>query len=175
MKWEDLDFEAGTLTIRRALVEVKGRAVWSDPKTARGRRLISLDPSTVSALRAYRAHQAEERLSLGAAYRDERLVFCEADGSHIHPSRASKLFRRHRLELSVPAIRLHDLRHTYATLALRAGVHPKVVSERLGHANIAMTLDTYSHAVPGLQSEAALLIANLIDGQGEDGSQGSKP
>ncbi|MGH9890829.1 MAG: tyrosine-type recombinase/integrase [bacterium] len=164
LRWDDVDLDATTIAIRRAWIELNGRAAWSDPKTARGRRMVAIDPTTVAALRAYRAQQAKERLALGAAYADDGLVFCEADGSPLNPAGVSKRFRRMSAESALPTIRLHDLRHTHATLALMAGIHPKVVSERLGHATIAVTLDTYSHAVPALQSEAATRVANLIDG-----------
>lgn len=163
LRWEDVDFELATLAVRRAWVEVNGRAAWSDPKTARGRRVVALDPLTLADLRAHRAQQAEERLALGPAYDDGDLLFCETNGTPLNPAVVSKRFRRIVTELGVPAIRLHDLRHTYATLALKAGIHPKVVSERLGHAAIAITLDTYSHAVPALQAEAAAQVAALID------------
>lgn len=163
LRWEDVDFELATVAVRRAWVEINGHAAWSDPKTARGRRVVALDTVTLADLRAHRAKQAEERLALGAAYEDGNLVFCETNGMPLNPAVVSKRFRRIVSELSLPAIRLHDLRHTYATLALKAGIHPKVVSERLGHAAIAITLDTYSHAVPALESEAAARVANLID------------
>ena len=91
-------------------------------------------------------------------------VFCTEDGSPLHPDRVSKLFKIHLGRARLPKIRLHDLRHTHATLALQAGVHPKVVSERLGHANISITLDVYSHAIPAMQAEAANLVASLVLG-----------
>ena len=88
-------------------------------------------------------------------------VFTKEDGEAIHPEFASRFFRQAVRRVALPTIRLHDLRHTHATLALRAGTHPKVVSERLGHAMISITLDTYSHAIPAMQEEAAL-IADLV-------------
>ena len=100
----------------------------------------------MNVLRVHRKAQLAERLALGPAYQDEGLVFAREDGAPMHPDRVSKLFRMHADAVKLPRIRLHDMRHTHATLALRAGVHPKVVSERLGHSSIALTLDTYSHA-----------------------------
>jgi integrase len=85
------------------------------------------------------------------------------DGAPLHPDRLTKLFDAHVVRAGLPEVRLHDLRHTYATLALHVGVHPKVVSERLGHSTISLTLDTYSHAIPALQAEAADTVAALID------------
>ena len=93
------------------------------------------------------------------------LVFTREDGRPLHPREVTRAFTRHVLAAGLPIIRLHDLRHTHATLALAAGVHPKVVQERLGHANIAITLDTYSHAVPALEEQAAHTVAALVFGQ----------
>ena len=96
------------------------------------------------------------------AYQDSDLVFCLEDGTPVHPDSFSDLFQRHLKAAKLPRIRFHDLRHTHATLALAAGVHPKVVSERLGHASVAFTLDTYSHAIPAMQETAAELVASLV-------------
>jgi integrase len=101
---------------------------------------------------------------LGTGYRDEDLVFCREDGTTFHPGTFERTFDRLAAQAGLPPIRLHDLRHTFATLALSAGVHPKVVSEILGHASISITLDTYSHAVPAMQEEAATRIAALFLG-----------
>lgn len=113
--------------------------------------MIALDPSTVGALRGHRERQMLERSLMGDAYEDEDLVFCREDGTPLHPDAFSDAFWRHAKVAGLPRVRFHDLRHTHATLALAAGVHPKVVSERLGHASITITLDTYSHAIPAMQ------------------------
>ena len=126
--------------------------------------MIALDPATVAALRAHRTAQLEERLFLGPLYNKANLVFCREDGEPLHPDRFTKCFDRHRRAAGLPIIRLHDLRHSYATLALGAGIHPKVVSERLGHSTIAITLDTYSHVIPAMQEEAAERVARLLTG-----------
>ncbi|MCJ7725145.1 MAG: site-specific integrase [Acidimicrobiia bacterium] len=97
-------------------------------------------------------------------YEDRDLVFAQPDGTPVHPDRFSKVFRSLVADAGLPQIRLHDLRHTHATLALNAGVHPKVVSERLGHASVGITLDTYSHVMPSLQQEAADVVADSIFG-----------
>ena len=102
------------------------------------------------------------RSAAGGKWKDTGHLFTREDGEPYHPERVSKLFRRAAAQAGLPRIRLHDLRHTYATLALAAGIHPKVVSERLGHASIAITLDTYSHAVPALSEEAASRVAALV-------------
>ncbi|MFQ5967562.1 MAG: tyrosine-type recombinase/integrase [Acidimicrobiia bacterium] len=136
----------------------------SETKTARGKRQVALDSRTVSAFRAHRKTQTEERMALGQAWEDMGYVFTNPDGTPGHPDRLSRLFGRAASEVGLPRIRLHDLRHTHATLALQAGIHPNVVSERLGHASVAFTLDTYSHAVPALQEEAAEQLATLVLG-----------
>jgi integrase len=110
---------------------------------------------------ATRARQREGP-TCAKAWTDTGLVFTKKGGTATHPEVISRLFRQAVKRSLLPEIRLHDLRHTHATLALRAGIHPKVVSERLGHATIAITLDTYSHAIPAMQEEAAVLIARLV-------------
>ena len=134
----------------------------STPKTRRGKRLIALDPATASALKENRGRQKEGHLARGALWRDTGLVFTREDGESYHPERVSKLFVQAAKRAGLPRIRLHDLRHTYATVALSAGVHPKIVSERLGHANIGITLDCYSHCLPALSEEAANRVAALV-------------
>jgi len=131
------------------------------PKTAKGRRTITLDAGTVAALREHRKRQAAERLLMGAGWSDNDLVFCHVDGTLLHPERFTRGFSEAVRRRGLPAIRLHDLRHGWATLALQAGVHPKV-QERLGHANIGITLDTYSHVVAGLHEDAAEQVAALF-------------
>ena len=119
----------------------------------------------MSALRAHHARQGEERLALGLGKPvDDDLVFGSPDGNPIHPHSFSAAFGRHVLRAGVPTIRLHDLRHTWASLALAAGIPPKVVSERLGHANVAFTMSVYQHVLPGMQREAAERMAGLILG-----------
>ena len=162
LRWGDVDFEAGRLAIRRALIPVGRDVVVSEPKTARGRRVIAIDPDTVEVLKAQAARQLDEQKLWGEGWTDSGYVFTAEDGQYLHPERVSRYWRQAIRRAMVPKIRLHDLRHTHATLALQAGVHPKVVSERLGHATVAMTLDIYSHAIPAMQEEAAALIAGLV-------------
>ncbi len=109
----------------------------------------------MSALTSHRRRQVEDRLSWGPAWNDTGHIFATADGSLVHPDGFSKAFNAHVRAVGLPRIRCHDLRHTYATLALQADVHPKVVSERLGHASVIITLDTYSHAIPAMEEQAA--------------------
>ena len=165
VSWPDVDFGRARVAVRRSLVTVGHEVVVSEPKTAKGRRSVALDPATVAGLKAWRKHQVAERLAWGPTWTDSDLVFTREDGRPLHPREVTRAFTRHVLAADLPVIRLHDLRHTHATLALAAGVHPKVVQERLGHANIAITLDTYSHAVPALEEQAARTVAALVFGQ----------
>ena len=160
LRWEDVDLEAGRLAVRRALVPSGREVVVSEPKTARGRRIVALDPETVAVLKGQAARQLKEQQDAGWTETD--LVFTNEDGQALHPWVTSRCFRKAVKKAMLPVIRLHDLRHTHATLALQAGIHPKVVSERLGHAAVAITLDTYSHAIPAMQEEAATRIAGLV-------------
>ena len=126
---------------------------------------MALDPFTVSVLKAWSRRQKEERLEWGPAWSDSGLVFTRADGKLVHPERVSKAFSATVKRTGLPQIHLHDLRHTHATLALEAGVHPKVVSERLGHSTVAITMDIYSNAIPALSEEAAATVAALVMGE----------
>lgn len=117
---------------------------------------------TIDALREHQAAQREEAVALGSGWASLDLVFCQEDGSPLNPHRFTDAFDRHVKAAKLPRIRLHDLRHTWATLALQQGIHPKVVSEVLGHSTIAITLDTYSHAIPTMQETAVELVAALV-------------
>ena len=164
LQWRDVDLAKGRLAIRRARVAIGYQVQEAEPKTTAGKRAVSLDSTTVRVLTEHRRRQKEERLAAGPAWMGSDQLFTNEDGSPIHPDRISKLFVQHVRECGLPTIRLHDLRHTAATLALTAGVHPKVVQERLGHANISVTLDTYSHVLEGLQEDAASKVEALVFG-----------
>jgi integrase len=170
LRWSDVALEAGRVSPRRPRVVVNYEVHVSEPKTAKGRRSLALDPATVAALRQHRARQAEERLAVGPRWRDSGLVFTWPDGRPLHPERFSKWFEQLARAAGLPRIRLHDVRHSYATAALAAGIPAKVVSERLGHATIAITMDTYSHVLPGLDAQAAGTVARLILGDLEQES-----
>ncbi|MQB02218.1 MAG: tyrosine-type recombinase/integrase [Actinobacteria bacterium] len=123
---------------------------------------MALDALTVEVLKEHRKNQLERRLAAGTDYRDNDLVFCQADGSPIHPQVASDRFDRIVQRSGLPRISMKGLRHTHATLALKAGVPVKVVSERLGHASTSFTMDTYAHVLPGMQEDAVVTVANLV-------------
>jgi len=103
----------------------------------------------------------------GAAFEDRDLVFCDRLGFELHPERFSRSFQEQVAALELPRIRLHELRHTWATLALQTGIHPKIVSERLGNANTTITLDIYSHVLPSMHADAANEVAACILGRPE--------
>jgi integrase len=165
LRWVDVDLDRARLSVRRSLVPINGTVEVHEPKTSRGRRLVALDPFTVSVLKAWGRRQKEEHLEWGPAWTDSGLLFTRADGKLIHPERVSKAFRAAVKKNGLPQIHLHDLRHTHATLALEAGVHPKVVSDRLGHSTVAITLDIYSHVIPALSEEAAATVAAMVMGE----------
>jgi integrase len=162
LRWSDVDVEAARLSVRRALIPINREVVVSEPKTAKGRRVIALDPVTVEVLKTQAARQLDERHEWDDAWVETGLVFTAENGKALDPESVSRYWRQAVKKAMLPTIRLHDLRHTHATLALQAGIHPKVVSERLGHATVSITLDTYSHAIPATQEEAAALIAGLV-------------
>lgn len=165
LRWSDVDLDAGRISIRQTLVAVGYRVEYSTPKTKKGRRSVALDEGTVATLRSWRARRLEERMAWGqGGLAGDDLVFTREDSEPLHPDRVTKMFDGHVARAGLPRIRLHDLRHTHATLALQAGVHPKVVSERLGHATVSLTLDVYSHAIPALQEDAAAVVAALVSG-----------
>jgi integrase len=162
LRWDDLDLEANTITIRRALVPLGDTVIVSEPKTARGRRRIALDPLTIETLKGHAAGQADEQ-SRCESWSETGYIFTTEDGQPLDPHRISKIFEHHLHAAALPRIPLHGLRHTYATLALSSGVNPRIVSGRLGHSTVALTLDIYSHVLPQADQDAADRIAALIE------------
>lgn len=164
LRWHDVDLTAGRVSIRHTRGMVDSRVEAGTPKTRSGSRTIALDPVTVAALRAWRRAQTEERLVMGAGWLNvEDLLVTEADGSPVHPQVLSRRFKAAAQRAGVKVIRLHDTRHSYATAALAAGVPVKVLSQRLGHADITVTLRVYAHVLPGDDEVAAARVAALFD------------
>jgi integrase len=164
LRWDDVDLAEHRLSVRRGLVNVAYELKFSDVKTANARRVIELDDRTVAVLRAWQKVQLEERVFAGLRPEDDALVFAQPDGSPVHPDYFSQCFDRHLAKSTLPRIRLHDLRHTHATILLKAGVHVKVVSERLGHSNVAFTMNVYQHVLPGMQADAARAFSDAVFG-----------
>lgn len=164
LRWRDFDLEEGMVCIQRQLIR-NGRVMeFCHPKTPAGRRTICLDPATVRALVAHRDRQAAAAAAVSdPTGQDLDLAFCRKNGQPKDPDAVSHRFAQLVTRLGLPRIRLHDLRHTHATIALQAAINPKVVQERLGHASVNVTLDTYTHVLPPMHREAASLIAALVD------------
>jgi integrase len=163
LRWRDVDLDAAQVSVVQTLTAVNGEPVIGPTKTSHSRRRVYLDPQTVNVLREHRRRQREERLVAGQAWHGSTdLVFRDEAGGLVHPDWLTREFRRLVIASGLPSIRLHDLRHTYATLALKAGVHPKVVSDRLGHATVGITVDLYSHVTPAIARDAADVVAQSI-------------
>lgn len=154
LRWGDVDLETGTVSVRQSLQCTSRGLAFTNPKTTKSRRTVALPPLATKALKEHRAAQSQERLLRGREWVDHDLVFCAGDGRPWNPSTFSNQFHDFTSKSRFP-IRFHDLRHTHATQLFRAGVHPKMVSERLGHSNVGITLDQYTHVVEGMDREAA--------------------
>jgi integrase len=165
LQWKDIDFEQGRITIQRSLEypDYSNEFRFVEPKTPRSRRSITISKVNLNYLREHRRQQAEVRLKAGSGWQAYNLVFCTREGK---PLQARNILRRHlrpilkRAEL--PVLNLYSLRHSCATLLLSAGVNPKIVSERLGHASIVLTLDTYRHVLPDMQQAAADKLEKIL-------------
>jgi integrase len=163
LKWQDVDLEAGTVQVRRTLTKSGTSLLLGEPKTAKGRRKLKLTARATAALRAHRKRQLEERMQKAGLWQDQGLVFASEGGTLINPTNLRKRSFASLLERAgLPKIRFHDLRHTCATLLLGRGVHAKFVQELLGHANITITLDTYSHVLPGMGDQTARAMEDAL-------------
>jgi len=164
LTWGHVDLDLCMLSVTQALHRLgEGGYIIRPPKSRAGRRYIDLPPSLAIVLRRHRAEQEAQRAMLEKTITDDDFVFAHPNGTPWDPSTITHAFGRIIRKAGLPRVRLHDLRHTHATLMLKAGVHPKIVSERLGHANIGITLDLYSHVLPGLQQAAAKRFDDLLE------------
>jgi len=162
LRWVDVDFDNGALAVRQTLQWMSGEGFTTrQPKTYRSTRPVSLGPDTIERLKDHRLKQLKERLNVGAIYNDNDLVFATTEGKPIHPSTLRAAWLKIAAESGLK-MRLHDLRHLHASLLLRQGTHPKIVSERLGHSTVGITLDLYSHTGPTLQVQAATDLESLL-------------
>jgi integrase len=162
LKWADIDLDNSTVRVRRTLTRKGTGYVLGEPKTKKSRRTVRLTQKAVEGLRRHRARQAEEKLRAGF-YEDAGLVFASKSGSLINPSNLrQRSFKPLLKRAGLPEITFHDLRHTCASLLFQRNVHPKSVQELLGHASVAITLDTYSHMLPGMGSEAADAMGAIL-------------
>ena len=163
LRWQAVDLDAGTLSVEPdTRVVVNGKAQDSDGKTDNAPRMLALDPATVAALKEWRDRQRAEHVFFDRDYLTGDRVFTWENGRPVHPDVIRQRFNRLVQRCGLPHIRLHDMRHSYATAALKAGVHLKIVSARLGHASETFTASVYQHALPGMDREAAGTIAALF-------------
>ena len=168
LKWQDINLEIGVLQVRRILSRVPSKMpgkgyVEAEPKTQKSRRSVVIAPFALEALKKHREHQLEAKIKAGPLWQDHDYVFCTSIGTHLNPTRDMLDQLKALLKKAgLPEIRFHDLRHSAATLLLSVGVHPKVVQEILGHSQISVTMDVYSHVLPGMQQDAMSRLNNAL-------------
>ncbi|MBD7942519.1 site-specific integrase [Psychrobacillus sp. Sa2BUA9] len=163
LEWSDIDFENSRIDIHQSIVSADGKTEIKDTKTDSSNRLVSLPTSVVEELRKYRVYWAQEKLKAKNWTETEReWLFHQRNGTYVHPSSATHWWNKFAKKLSIRYIRLHDLRHTSASLLIAQGVHAKIISERLGHANIKITMDTYGHALRSADQAAADTFESLF-------------
>jgi integrase len=153
LRWRNIDLDSGQLSVVATIEEARGGMREKSPKNGKG-RTVALPPMLVAELRRHRLQQAEWLLRLGVRLSNDHYVCAREDGEMVWPASIGRAFRTFLRHHHLPLVRFHDLRHSHATHLLQAGVHAKVASERLGHSSIGITLDTYSHVLPGMQEDA---------------------
>jgi integrase len=161
LRWRNVDLNAASISIVESLEQTKAGLRFKSPKSGKG-RTVALSATVVDELRAYRVRRAQDLLRLGVGLSDDDLVLGHADGSIVSPIYISQLWARSIKKTRLARLRFHDLRHAHATHLLANGVHPKVASERLGHSKVGITLDLYSHVIPGMQEDAAAMIDSAL-------------
>jgi integrase len=161
LRWRSVDLDAGRLSVVASARHGHDGIIEKETKTGRG-RAIALPPMVVAELRRHRTEQAQQLLRLGVRLTDDHHIYTREDGAPVFPGSLTRSFREFMRQHRLPRIRFHDLRHSHATHLLAAGVHPKIASERLGHSNISITLNTYSHVLPGMQEDAVAKVDAAI-------------
>ena len=171
LRWQDVDCIYCQIYVNRGLHQLKnGNFIFTQPKSAKSSRTIALTPSTILMLREYQEKQKLEREMLGTSLADGDLVFSNVEGKPLRPNTITRAWTTLAAKCGLKVIRLHDARHTHASLMLKQGIHPKVVQERLGHSSIQMTIDTYSHVAPGIQEAAANRFDEILNHKTESES-----
>lgn len=175
LKWQDINMTTGTLHVRRILSRVPTQTpernhvyVEAEPKTQKSRRSVVIAPFALEVLKQHRIQQLKEKLKAGIAWQDHDYVFCTSIGTCLNPNNVVAELKKLLVKAELPNIRFHDLRHSAATLLLTAGVHPKIVQEILGHTQISMTMDIYSHVLPGMQQEAMNKLNDALKRKEDD-------
>jgi integrase len=163
LRWRNVDLATGQIAVTESAEQTRAGVRYKQPKSGRG-RTVALSARVVNELRSHRVQQAQVLLMLGTPLRDDTFVVTQADGHPLQPRTLThqwhQLLAKHK---ALPRIRFHDLRHAHATHMLASGVHPKIASERLGHSKVGITLDLYSHVIPGMQEDAAARVDRELD------------
>lgn len=164
LHWGDIDFKKGVIFVQRTVNRITGHGFQeTEPKTKSSRRRIVIPEMAVEVLKVHCMHQDEVRIKAGERWWDQGIVFCNRFGGHMNPERMVSMFHKVLEDAGLPNMRFHDLWHSAATILLVAGVHPKLVQERMGHSTIAMTIDIYSHVIPSMQQEVVDKIDNIFE------------
>jgi integrase len=175
LKWQDINLETGILQVRRILSRVPTQManrehvyVEAEPKTAKSRRSIAIAPFALEVLKQHYEQQLEAKMKAGTSWQWHDYVFCTSVGTHLGPNHVVEEFKKLLTQAGLPNIRFHDLRHSAASLLLTVGVHPKIVQEVLGHTQISMTMDIYSHVLPGMQQDAMGKLHDTLKRKDDD-------
>ena len=164
LRWKDLDIMLATLRVTQVLHQLgDGTFVFAEPKTAKGRRAVSLTPASCLMLQAQKEQQEQDARLLDIPLTADSLVFAHPDGRPRRPDTLTKAFRRYSHHAELAGVRLHDLRHTHASLLIQLNANPKTISDRLGHASIQITMDVYAHLLPGVQEAAVAGLDALLE------------
>jgi len=161
LRWCHIDFANGILAVTQSAEQTREGVRFKEPKSGRA-RTVALSTTILEALRAHKVRQAEELLRLGVGQKDTTFVHAHEDGAPIQPRSITQGWRQLSTKMRLPRVRFHDLRHAHATHLLASGVHPKIASERLGHSKVGITLDLYSHVLPGMQADAAARVDDAL-------------
>jgi integrase len=173
LRWQDIDLATGHMTIAQTILQLGGRIIIDSPKTRAGWRVVSLDKPSIAMLKTLQRVQRRERFAAGEAYDDHGLVFCREDGRPLFPDRVSQHFREIAAAAGLPVIKLHEGRHTAASLARWSGADIKLVSEQLGHSTTRITEDLYSHVLLAEHDRMAEQVLSLIPASGASRETGS--
>ena len=164
LRWADVDFEAGTVTVANQMQRVDGHLTLVPPKSEASRRTLPLPEPAVRALRNHRRRQLEDRVAAGPLWDDADLVFCTRQGHPLDARNVTRHFHRLRMQVDLPWLTFHGLRHGFASLLAAQGIHPRTAMELLGHSQLSLTIDVYSHVAPELAREAAMKIGAVLGG-----------
>jgi len=168
LRWRDIDLDLQSISVCQTLYKRRGGYEFKEPKTSHSKRRVSMTAKLAEYLRAYRGERESLSLHLGQLLKPDDLIFSSAEGKPINPGVLRHSFTRVVKRAGLQGVRFHDLRHTFASLMLLRGAKPKVISEALGHSSVAFTMDTYSHIIEGMQSDAMALLDEVLP-PGENG------